>query len=1214
MPFPVSSTWNLADFSGGALGTLLTLPPSEVYLHPSGAPYGYSSAGALTVNSTGESYIDLDIGVPAVFTVEVTLRCSRLPPNTGDLSEKQLGFTVADDAGRGISTYISAHGLAVSRVDDYGSVTELDGTADLGTQIRSAYTTIRLCVDSSVGRAYVLLGDAEVTPQVQYILPVGQTPAGIGDRFRLSFYGSSAVPVVCEILAVRLASSLVLPDQPPVANAGADRVLALGQAVRFDGRASFDTEGAPLTYLWELVDAPTGSQYAAENSSGATTDDGDGDGATTILTFTPNSLPAWVAAGSILGISDQRYRIATVNNAGGQLTVDTEAIPDNLTAQPFRIFRQSFLVGADTETPYALPDKTGIYRVRLTVNDGLSDSEPSEVLASVVAARAPLGVEPDVSPLWGLLGDEWQYIENRGIFEEAWKGVAQILSGKLLEVWQHQYNNSIRDAQGTFQRKWMKLIPFISEASPDTATFSPRYGVLRAGAEFDVAGPSLSGTTLVIQYETATGPQTVSTTFGAVTLDGAVTALNAALAGTEVYAKAHAVERLDPSVRHEGTLSTVDDGDSDRVTPTLSVTPGSLPSWIAAGDIVVCDNVRSTVSSFNNGTGTITVVDDVFQDSYSSKPYRIYRMCRLSLYSEKPFMVSAASTAAALLDIPTDTYAYRYGAGSLVTARTYFAGDGFSWDVEAEDLLVLNNGQTLRVERTVSGPLDAYPNQRLLLLEDLPADASETWILPSVYRTDTDFSLECVYPGDLLRIEATTTDEIDIHAEVVGITTSSLGVIPRSTFWGTYLQATESRPLGVLRRNAVPIPEDVLSIPVLQDKIPVGSSPTYWTENVEYTLENFYRDFGSAVPVVQFRSSTFVEPDVDPPDALWAELVVFDNSTNIENLFGTLVGFLRDDAASFPDGFNYASGVAGLMYSQLRGPAVEAIRTGVHILLGQPFAEFSGTIEEVRFDFSPLRGRITIRDANTTSGIPSEIVRTYYYRKDPLDLSDTSGLAINDATGLPWAVGDSVPQFALLGSGVSLIDTQNDPDWFIPYVRSGIMSELEKFHTFLVEFNLDLVTLANLELLQAFVMRTKPTYTHPLLVGARLHADDLDLVDDLLHTVQVELLDAISGDGPALHYDDFRGDGTLWTSYDDSARYDKRYDTPLDLIDFIMEVDWAGGTIAHDSIFFHDTSVVDVSGVHTGTPGSSFSPTHDLTLPAGTYIVTVEIKNTGVVP
>jgi glucose/arabinose dehydrogenase/PKD repeat protein len=50
-----------------------------------------------------------------------------------------------------------------------------------------------------------------------------------------------------------------LPNQAPVANAGPDATVGVDTPIFLDGNGSFDPEGGPLTYLWELVSGgPTG--------------------------------------------------------------------------------------------------------------------------------------------------------------------------------------------------------------------------------------------------------------------------------------------------------------------------------------------------------------------------------------------------------------------------------------------------------------------------------------------------------------------------------------------------------------------------------------------------------------------------------------------------------------------------------------------------------------------------------------------------------------------------------------------------------------------------------------------------------------------------------------------------------------------------------------------------------------------------------------------
>jgi hypothetical protein len=1231
MALPTSPTWNIADFSGPTLGGLLTLGPGDLTITPSTSPY-FSYNGdfsVLTARSADAVLAQLDLigaAIPARYTIEVTLRFPEMPHNLGDLSQRRAGFLIADDAGRGIAVYFASSGMAVGRIDDFGSVTALPDTTDLTEEIATGFKTIRIAVDSGQGRAYVMLGDgSSVGADVRYILPVEETPPTVTDALRFFVKGLPSQPSRVEIRALRVAGSLVIPDFPPTADAGPDRVAPVGSTVRLDGRSSFDVEGAPLTYQWRMVDAPFGSQYAADNSSGVTTDDGDGDGFTDTLSFTALSLPGWVSAGDVLRIGAGQHIIDTFDNLLGQLTVRGETIPDNFSDIPFRVIRQSALVGAQTETPYAVPDVQGIYRFELVVNDGVSDSEPAEVLASVVGARAPFGVEPDVSPIWKALGDEWRLIEGRGVFEEAWRGVAQIMSGKLLEVWQHHYNYSIRDAQRTFQRKWLAYRSLITETAPNEVQLRPRFGLLRATHQFEAGTPTVAGLTLVIEYPT--GPETVSeitVTLTGNSLSQIVADLNAALVGTQITAYAYAVRGEGAARRYLGMGTTVDDGDGDGYTATFSFTPSSLPSWVSAGDTLLVGGTRFVIDTVNNVGGSLTVSAPDIPDNFSGE-FLIFHLCRLGIRSSsRGFRVLSSSTAAGILGFEIDRFSYLDGVnGALVTDRSFYCGDGVDLhdhDIRRGDLLVLNGGQSFVIDRVLTGPNDPLPGQRLLLSDPLPADADTTWSIPSVVLSaEVDYEFEGTYPGDLVKAEVYDL-QTDRTADVRGYVVAQKGrqiAAHLTGFYGAFVDTDryELRLLGVKRRKALPIYADTLGIPRLQDLIPAERDPDVWQENIDYVLEPFYRERGGApIPMLQFRDDVFITPDLEPPDIFWAELTVFSNDKNIEDLFGALAGFLRDDASTFPRDFNYAAGVAGLLYAQQRGPSVRAIHTGAQILFGQPFAEVAGYIEEIRSDYSPTSGRMLVRDDSGEPDSPSEIVRTYYYKKDPLDLSPTSGLAINASMGLPWAEGDLITQFSPIGAGVSIIDMYNDRRWYVPYVRSGLMTEIEKFHTFLVRFNFDLVTLTNLSLLFQFVMRVKPTHTHPLLVGTRVHEDDLDIIDDLGMVATMRLLDTFRGYPQVFAYDDYRGDGTIWSEFDDGSTYfDGIVDIPLDTIEFLLTIVWAGGVITYDSAFFVDTVVTDVSGAHTGIPGSTFTPTYDMTLPAGTYLVTVVIKGGGVV-
>lgn len=60
----------------------------------------------------------------------------------------------------------------------------------------------------------------------------------------------------------------VIPNQPPVAHAGADQTVHVGSTVTLDGTGSADLDGnTPLTYAWTLLSKPAGSLASLSNPS-----------------------------------------------------------------------------------------------------------------------------------------------------------------------------------------------------------------------------------------------------------------------------------------------------------------------------------------------------------------------------------------------------------------------------------------------------------------------------------------------------------------------------------------------------------------------------------------------------------------------------------------------------------------------------------------------------------------------------------------------------------------------------------------------------------------------------------------------------------------------------------------------------------------------------------------------------------------------------------
>lgn len=1199
---------------------MLLLGQDDLVASPSIAPYFEldQTSRILDIRSSNavEGSLQFVTGIPSRFTLDVVLRCPQLPHNLGDLRARRFGLTVANDAGRGFTLYLAKTGVAISRVDNYGAATALPDTSDVTQAVATDFHTLRIAIDGALGRAYIFVGKGVTeTPALRWIIPVENTPEGVGDTFKLFAKGLPNEPVAVELVQLRLAGDLVLANYPPIADAGPDRVATIGSAVRFDGRASYDIEGAALKYRWQCVDAPYGSAFSADVSAASTGDDGDNDGVTSVVAV--ESLPPWLVPGDVVRVGGGVYEAAFVDQLNSTVEVTSDSLPDNLTDVPLRFIRQSILLDSGSPTPVAVPDLPGLYRFRLTVNDGEADSEPSEVLANITALQTPVGVEPDVSVLWKAIGDEWRLIEGRDVFEEAWTGVAQILSGKLLEAWQHHYNTSIRDAQQVFQRKWVGYRTTITESAPDRAVLAPRFGGFAAAHRFEDGYAELGDTELAIEILRLDGtfdtrvvsfPASDGGFYGWATI--VAQRINNALGATGVYAEVRGT-RDSAAARYEVTAYTDADGRRARLTSGDNLS-GDV------GDIFCMGGQRHVITSVDgDGPYLPTLPADLPTQSAI-----LYRKARLWINGTVPFRLRG--TACAVMGLPVGKWNTLEGStGARVTDRTYYVegADLLAAGVKRGDLLVLNNGESFRVDRVLDNVLDPAPNQRVLLFESTPADTASTWAIPSrIESAEVDYERAGVYPGDLAKTEIYTesTGEVAVTSSiVVAQKDMQLAVNLGMEVYAALLADKEVRFIGVKRRKALTLPDDVISVPMLQELIAERLNPVRYREHIDYVLEPFYRDTGGRpIPMLQFADRVFIDPDIEPPDVLWAETTLFDNEGHVEDLFGRLVGFLRDDAATFPADFNYVSGVAGLLYAQQRGPNLFAMSVGAQILLGQPFAEVAGYVEEIRANYSPTQGRILLRDADGNTPTESDTVRAYYYTLNPSDSGPYSGLAVNPETDQPWQEGELVPQFSALGAGIEIDDIYTKPRWWKTYVGGGTMYEVEKFHRFACTFDLSLVDIANLSLLFALITRIKPTYTRMMLVGAKGVADDIDIEDTVGLTMSLLPYDSLLA-ARGHRYDDFVGDGTYSHNYDDaSVRFDALVDSIVDLVTFVVTVDWPGGALTFPTSWPFDLAspVVDVNGAETGTPGSTFNLTDGMDLAAGTYRTSLAIKSAPVLP
>ncbi|WP_102798712.1 PKD domain-containing protein [Bowmanella denitrificans] len=178
------------------------------------------------------------------------------------------------------------------------------------------------------------------------------------------------------------------PNQAPVAQAGTDTTIALGQAVTLDGTASSDPDNDSLTYAWTIESAPAGSAATITNANAAT------------ASITPDVLGSYaiglvVNDGTIdspmdvLTITVQSANVAPIANAGPDQTIQigasvtltgsgTDADNDTLTyiwsiqSAPQGSLAQ--ITGATQQSAQFTPDAVGVYVLGLVAHDGTESS------------------------------------------------------------------------------------------------------------------------------------------------------------------------------------------------------------------------------------------------------------------------------------------------------------------------------------------------------------------------------------------------------------------------------------------------------------------------------------------------------------------------------------------------------------------------------------------------------------------------------------------------------------------------------------------------------------------------------------------------------------------------------------------------------------------------------------------------------------------------
>lgn len=188
---------------------------------------------------------------------------------------------------------------------------------------------------------------------------------------------------------------LVTTNTPPVANAGPDQTVALGQTVTLDGSGSTDADGDSLTFTWTMMSRPDGSGAALSNATEVTpTFQADRSGSYNVRLIvydgTTNSAADIVIVSTLNSSPVANAGLDRTATVGSTVTLDasgsSDVDGDPLTYEWSFLSRPpgsaAVLQNATSVTSTFVVDSPGSYVVELVVNDGIVDSDPATVTIS----------------------------------------------------------------------------------------------------------------------------------------------------------------------------------------------------------------------------------------------------------------------------------------------------------------------------------------------------------------------------------------------------------------------------------------------------------------------------------------------------------------------------------------------------------------------------------------------------------------------------------------------------------------------------------------------------------------------------------------------------------------------------------------------------------------------------------------------------------------
>ena len=364
----------------------------------------------VTLDGSGSNDAD---GDPLTFEWSLELAPPASAATLSDPSAVTPTFT-ADRPGTYTAQLIVRDGVA-SSPPDFVSITTQNSppTADAGAD-QTVFVQDEVTLDGSASSD--VDGNALTFSWSFTTLPTGSVadfadPSSVMPSFVVDRPGVYVAQLIVNDGTVDSTPDTVTIDtenSPPMADAGADQSVLVGDSVTLDGSGSSDADGDVLTFNWSFVSRPAGSTASLSDATATSptfdvdqpgsyivqliVNDGASDSAPdAVVISTDNSRPVADAG------PDQTVFVGepAVVDASGSFDADNDPLTYawSFTSQPQA--SSATLSDATAIAPSFTADVAGSYVVQLIVNDGIVDSAPDTVMVGTVNRPPVADAGPD---------------------------------------------------------------------------------------------------------------------------------------------------------------------------------------------------------------------------------------------------------------------------------------------------------------------------------------------------------------------------------------------------------------------------------------------------------------------------------------------------------------------------------------------------------------------------------------------------------------------------------------------------------------------------------------------------------------------------------------------------------------------------------------------------------------------------------------------------